>query len=136
MNNTYMELSDLLVKKAQALEEEDLYTLDEILNQEQVHVLKTRGFDQNLATFRSKTGYKGETLSELIAEMPEDEHRRFGELRDKLSRSLGYAKQVNDKCQRLAQVKVHGINRIRSEAAKPAPEQKPSRQDRPFSKNV
>ncbi|MCL2055943.1 MAG: flagellar protein FlgN [Oscillospiraceae bacterium] len=134
LSDTYSDLSALMVKKAQALEEDDLYTLDEILNQEQVCVLKARGFDANIAAYRKNSGCTGETLGEIIEELPQEERRRFTELHARLSRSLETTKQLSEKCQRIAQVKLHGINRAKNEIAKAADDT--PRPDKPFLKNV
>lgn len=108
---TYNKLAALLVKKAEAISRDNLMLLDELINEEQVYLLVTRGFDQHLATFRQQTGFAGATLSDIIGELPEDERDRFRDIQAQLNASVGEAKTLNEKCQKLAQVKLYGVKK-------------------------
>jgi hypothetical protein len=111
LDASYRKLAALLTRKAAALSSGDLYELDDLVNEEQAYLLITRGFDQKLAGFRRDAGYAGEKLSEIIAELPEEERGRFRELHGRLSASLEEVRVLNEKCTNLAHIKLHGIKR-------------------------
>jgi hypothetical protein len=134
LNASYHKLALLLTRKAAALSSGDLFELDDLIGEEQAYLLITRGFDQKLAGFRRDAGYTGEKLSDIIEELPEEERDRFRDLHGKLSASLEEVRTLNEKCQNLAQIKLHGVKRHLEELERsgsaprgrgPAPGQKP-----------
>jgi hypothetical protein len=125
LDANYRKLAVLLTRKATALSEDDLYTLDDVVGEEQAYLLITKGFDQKLANFRKEAGYTGEKLAEIIAELPEAERDRFRALHTRLSDSLEEVRVLNEKCQNLAQIKLHGLRRQQEEAERSGSAPKP-----------
>jgi hypothetical protein len=111
LDGNYRKLAALLTRKAAAISEGDLFELDDLMNEEQAYLLITRGFDQKIANFRKDAGYTGEKLADIIAELPADERDRFHALHARLSASLEEVRALNEKCQNLAQIKLHGVRR-------------------------
>jgi hypothetical protein len=111
LDGNYRKLATLLTRKAAAISEGDLFELDDLMNEEQAYLLITRGFDQRIAGFRKDAGYTGERLADIIAELPAAERDRFTALHARLSASLEEVRALNEKCQNLAQIKLHGVRR-------------------------
>lgn len=107
----YKKLSVLLVRKIAAVEADDIAVLDEIIKDEQVYLLLSRGFDRNIANFRGRMGLKGENLGDIIGELPEDERPRFSALHRRLRSAVGEAGDMNEKCQRMTEAKLHVIGK-------------------------
>ena len=112
----YKRLAELLSKKLAAIAKFDVSTLDEIIKEEQVFVLLSRGFDQNVQNYREKLSLKGTSLSEVIQEMPITEQGRFQSLLKALKSQLDEVKFMNEKCQSLIEERIysleHAINRL------------------------
>jgi hypothetical protein len=125
LDASYHKLAALLTRKAAALSEGDLFELDDVIGEEQAYLLITKGFDQKLANFRKDAGYTGEKLAEIITELPAAEHDRFHALHARLSASLEEVRVLNEKCQNLAQIKLHGLRRQQEEAARSGSAPKP-----------
>jgi hypothetical protein len=111
LDTNYRKLATLLTRKAAAISEGDLFELDDLVNEEQAFLLITRGFDPKIAAFRKEAGYTGEKLADIIAELPAAERDRFHALHTRLSASLEEVRALNEKCQSLAQIKLHGVRR-------------------------
>jgi hypothetical protein len=111
LDANYRKLAKLLTRKAAAISDGDLFELDDLVNEEQAFLLITRGFDQKISNFRKDAGYAGEKLADIIAELPAEEQDRFRALHARLSASLEEVRALNEKCQNLAQIKLHGVRR-------------------------
>jgi hypothetical protein len=122
----YENMADLLVDKIGAVEAGDLGLLGELMNQEQAYVLKSRGFDQNLTTYKKQIGFKGDTLAVIIRELPEDQQGRFALVYERLKSATDNAKTLNDKCQQITGLRLREAQRRvkELETATSAPVQK------------
>lgn len=107
---SYNNLSKLLTQKLAAIASFDVATLDSIIREEQVYVLLARGFDQNIASFREILGVTGETLSQIIEELPQNQQPRFQMLHSELKTTLNNVKELNQKCQDLINTKLASID--------------------------
>lgn len=120
--------------------------LNEIINEEQVFVLISRGFDQNIAAHRERLGLRGDTLGELIEALHEEDQDRFRAIHNQLRATLDTVKELNDKCQTMTRVRIRALDVKLSElghtpsspAPKPpaAPKKTPPPKSGGFSKSI
>lgn len=111
LHQSHVHLSGLLVAKLDAVIAADLDRLDEIIKQEQVFVLVSKGFDANLKRFREELSLSGDTLSRIITELPPEERQRFRDLFERLKLSLEETKALNRKSQDLLDQHLHRIGK-------------------------
>ena len=118
LDKSFVKLAGLLHEKLAALDRFDPDTLDEIVKEEQVYALKTKGFEGSINTFRQQLGLSGETLSEVIAELPDEERQRFEDVFGRLSAALEVVRGLNQKCQELTENRLHQIDKALKEVDK------------------
>lgn len=111
LEQSYGRLSDLLRQKMVAVDQYDIGKLDEIIKEEQVYVLLSKGFDGNIASFREKLSLSGDTLSSCIDEMPGEEQERFHRQFRRLESTLAEVKGLNEKCQSLIEERLYSIEK-------------------------
>jgi archaellum biogenesis protein FlaJ (TadC family) len=142
LTSSYARLSLLLKEKIDAVERDDLGKLEEIMGEEQVYLLISRGFDQNIAEYRKTLGLKGDKLSDIVQEVPGEFRDEFAGIYSRLKESLDEAKTLNDNCQKLIKTKLGTVNkRLRElEGAKTANYGDPKKPAAPgshiFSKSI
>lgn len=107
----YTKLGELLTQKLSAIARFDMATLDSIIKEEQVFVLLSRGFDSSIQSYRDKLSLKGDSLSAVITEMPDEFQAKFQGLFVRLKSKLGEVKQLNEKCQSLIEERIYTIER-------------------------
>lgn len=107
----YSNLSDLLTRKLAAIARFDVETLDTIMKDEQVFVLVSRGFDSNIQIYRDKLSLKGDSLSAVIRELPDEYKPEFEMLFAKLKSKLDEVKGLNEKCQSLIEERIYTLGR-------------------------
>lgn len=108
---SYTKLGELLHKKLTAIANFDIKTLDDIMKEEQVFVLLSRGFDANIQSYREKLSLKGDSLSEVIDEMPEEYHTRFRQVAVQFKDKLQEIKALNENCQSLIEERIYTLER-------------------------
>ena len=111
LRDTYRRLADLLLEKLDAISCNDLLRIDEITGKEQAFVLTCKGFDANIKRFREQLPLSGETLSEVISNLPPEEQQRFADLLRPLKSNLDECQALNASCQGLMGDTLHKINR-------------------------
>lgn len=111
LDKSFDKLATLLMEKLTALDQVDVDKLNEIIRQEQVYVLQSKGFDKSVKAYKEQLGLAGETLSQVIDELPGEERHRFEEVFRRLSVSLEKVKGLNEKCQDLTQNRLHVIDK-------------------------
>ena len=107
-----MVLVNLLDHKLKALEDYNIQKIDAVMKEEQVHVLASRGFEKNLAKFRTELSLEGETLSEVISNLPEEEQERFTELFERFQIVIESAKELNETCQKILKTRMDEIGKV------------------------
>lgn len=111
MDESYRRLSTLLSDKLDAVSSADLAALDHIMKEEQVYVLQAKSFDANLASLRSRLGVSGDTLGEVIEELPETERPAFRALFHRLRGTLDTVQEMNGRCQKLLEERLSALDR-------------------------
>ena len=120
LHQNYEKLFSLLQKKLEAVERFDIEKLDSILKEEQVFVLISKGFDQTIKGFRESLGLKGDSLSNIIGELPTEEHQRFQAIFKELDTTLSAVKGLNEKCQLSIQDRLYSLDKSIKELDKTA----------------
>jgi hypothetical protein len=111
LDQSYGRLTDLLRRKMIAINTGDIAKLDALMKEEQVYVLLSRGFEGNLRTHRQNLGFQGETLSEVIGELPDDIRPRFELQQRRLKATLDSVRGLNDKCQQMIENRLYSIDK-------------------------
>lgn len=107
----YSNLAELLGRKLAAITRFDVDALDAIMKDEQVFVLVSRGFDSNIQMYRDKLSLKGDSLSAVIKELPEEYRPEFDMIFMKLKSKLDEVKGLNERCQTLIEERIYTIER-------------------------
>lgn len=92
----FEELADFLAKKQNKILLDDLNWLEEALVQEQSFIMKGNSLEDKRLELFEQVGLKGKKLSELPQYFPEDYQGILGQLSDRLSKSVGRIKQINE----------------------------------------
>lgn len=83
-------------KKLQAVQMDDVATVETCMTQEQALVLKLRGLEQKREKALEELGWGGKNFSQIVALAPEEEKQELQKLFDDLDRSMSVFKDVND----------------------------------------
>lgn len=118
LNNNHLHLSGLLQRKLDAAIRHDTDELDAVIKEEQVFVLVSKGVEGNLTRFREQLSLQGETLREIIPELPADERQRFEDIFHKLKLNVEETQTLNLKCQELLEQHLHTIDKALRELDK------------------
>ena len=121
LHSSHLRLIDLLKNKLVAISDSDLDTLDDTIKEEQVYVLASKSFENNIARYRRELSLSGDKLSEIIPNMPDDEQGRFFEIFENLESGLSLANELNQKCQTLLESKLYSINKSLRELENKSP---------------
>lgn len=111
LHETYSRLVFLLKEKARVVETFDIGRLDEIMKEEQTIVLVTKGFDQNIKRYRDSIGFTGESLIDIVEEMPEERRQDFRVLYANLRAVLEESRVLNEQCQGLIKDRLQMIEK-------------------------
>ncbi len=107
----YAQLSEHLRRKLSIITDGDISALEEIMKQEQAYILKTRSFDRKLQFHKEKVGVKGETLTQMIENLPIGEQQRFRELHTELTAVLALVRSLSESCQSALTTQIHLIEK-------------------------
>ena len=86
---------------------DDIKKLDEIVSEEQVFFLKSRGLDQRREKILGELGFSGKTLKEVINNIEPIEKDRFTKMHADIFSVLAAFKDKNNQCQDLVQIRLH-----------------------------
>lgn len=111
LEESYGRLAGLLREKVTAVSSFNLTKLEEIMKQEQVYVLLSKGFDTSLQTHREKLGIGGDTLGDIIEQLPAENQESFRAAHKRLRVTLNEVKTLNEKCQSLLEGRLHDLDR-------------------------
>lgn len=111
LEQSYSRLAGLLRQKLNAVNAGDLGRLDQIIKEEQVYVLLSKGFDANLQSYRESLELKGNTLAEVIEELPESYRDSFTKQYRRLKHMLDEVQRLNQTCQNLIQDRLYALDR-------------------------
>lgn len=114
----FSELAGLLSQKLIAIRMQKLAEIESIMKREQVFEMKLKSFDTYIQMYRDKLSLKGDSLSDVILELPEEYRFEFGVLRDKLRSLVGETAGLNKRCQALLDERIHYIERAMHEIDK------------------
>ena len=112
---SFTKLAELLLEKLAALEKFDIDKLDEIIKEEQVFALISKGFDANVQSYMEKLSLRGEKLSDIIKELPAEEQPRFSETFKSLKAALNEAEAMNKRCSSLIEERLCIIDKAMKE---------------------
>lgn len=94
-------------KKYDIILADDVKKLDEIVTQEQVFFLKSRGLDQKREHLLKELGFAGKTLKQLIELVDEPDKDKFKKMHHDIFNVLRDFKEKNNQCQDLVQIRLY-----------------------------
>lgn len=111
LDQSYGRLADLLRQKLVAVDKFNIAKLEEVMKEEQVYVLLSRGFENNIRAHRDKLGLAGGTLGEIIEELPQEERPRFQSQLGRFRATLESVRALNERCQSLIETRLYTIDK-------------------------
>ena len=105
--NLYKEFLEVENEKYNVILADDIKRLDEIVTEEQVFFLKSRGLDQKRERLLTELGYTGKTLRQLIELIDDAEKDRFRKMHSDIFNVLQNFKDKNNQCQDLVQIRLY-----------------------------
>lgn len=111
LGRSYFRLLSLLERKLAAISEGNLATLEGVIKEEQAYVMLSKGFDNNLRNHRERMGVAGDTLAQVIEELPEEYRGSLKVLHHRLQGTLAGVQRLNQQCQALLGERLHQISR-------------------------
>jgi FlgN protein. len=112
----YTALIPLLRWELEAVQKDDIETLDESMKTQQALLLKTRNFDKKIKGFQTKLGISAEHLSETIQMLPEKNQLSFFEILSQFGQISTEVRFYQGKCRTLLQSKLYLIDKTLSKA--------------------
>ena len=103
----YEEFVKVEEEKHMVILADNISRLDEIVAQEQVFFLKSRGLDQKREATLKEIGLSGKTLKELIEVIDDSNKERFKKIHKDIFDILQVFKEKNNQCQNLVQIRLH-----------------------------
>ena len=103
----YKEFLEIENEKYNIILADDIKRLDEIVTEEQVFFLKSRGLDQRREKLLTELGFGGKTLKQLIELVDEEDKDRFRKMHMDIFNVLQNFKDKNNQCQDLVQVRLY-----------------------------
>ena len=103
----YEEFMKIVEEKYNVVLEDNVARLDEIVSEEQVFFLKSRGLDQKREHVLQDLGLTGKTLKEVIESIDDTNKDRFIEMHKDIFNVLHTFKEKNNQCLDLVQIRLH-----------------------------
>jgi len=103
----YEEFMKIEEEKYSVILADDVARLDEIVAEEQVFFLKSRGLDQKREHILKDLGMTDKTLKEVIECIDDANKDRFSDMHRKIFSVLHTFKEKNNQCQDLVQIRLH-----------------------------
>jgi hypothetical protein len=103
----YMEFLLVEQEKYNIILADDVKRLDEIVTEEQVFFLKSRGLDQKRERLLNELGFAGKTLKQLIELVDISDKTRFEKIYHDIFKVLQDFKDKNKQCQDLVQIRLY-----------------------------
>ena len=115
----YRDAIPMLKNELDAIVGEDTEKLNLAMNAQQAIILKTRDFDEHMASFSKLIEVPNGSLQELAANLPGDEGRRFAKLHDDLKVTVEEMLFYRNKCREMLTARMHRLERILEQAGNP-----------------
>lgn len=106
----YKEFLQMQNVKLDDMSNDRMRALDEHVKSEEVYFLRSKGLEQERNNFLKKRNLSDQTLREIIKTFPEEDVQSGQEIFDKLSTVILELKQVNLRCNSIAQLRLHRID--------------------------
>lgn len=111
-----LELFDRLIpleqSKLEAVSQNRVSRLEEIIKREQADILSMRGLDQKRVRIQEKLGWKDLTFREILEQLPPDQRPQIQILFDELSSRVRTFQSVTDSSRSIMEVNLHNIEKL------------------------
>lgn len=97
--------------KFEAVEQNKLNLLDDLVKQEEAFVLKSRGMEQNRMQSQADAGFADSKLRDLIDEAPEDMKEELQTMFKQLNEIVNNIQHVNERCNIAIKARLSAIDR-------------------------
>lgn len=112
----YQDLIPALKGELEAVQKDDVSSLNEFLKIQQALLLKTKDFDSKVTGFQLKLGISAHNLSEMISKLPEKDQLSFFEILSQFGQTSEEVKFYQEKCRIMLQSKLYLIDKALSRA--------------------
>lgn len=110
----YNKLIPILKEELSIILSDKIDLLDKNLNAQQVYLLQTRNFDQQIAMHSLKLGIDGSNLTEMTLHLEAEDQIRFFDLLARFDITIGQVNFYKEKCKDLLESRLYSIHKILS----------------------
>jgi len=93
------------------IQEDNIEGLNNNLNLQQTFLYQIKSFDKEVAGYMNQLNLSGRNLSEVILQLPQEEHMRFYELLSQFEETMKEVQFYKEKCQSMLQTKLYVVNK-------------------------
>ncbi|MEG2429550.1 MAG: flagellar export chaperone FlgN [Oscillospiraceae bacterium] len=111
-NDFYQDFVTLENGKFNAMTADDITLIDDFVKKEQAFLLKSRGFERERDCYMDKAKHSELTLREFIPLLDTNFQEKAKELFENLTTSLYALKDINKRCNNLAEIRLHKVSKI------------------------
>mgnify|MGYP001015501478 CR=1 FL=1 len=107
----YETILPILKEELDAIQQDDIISLDKNLKMQQALLYQTKNFDSEVVGYTSKLNLEANDLSSLILQMPEDQQLRFYALLGRFTAAIQEVGFYKDKCRVILQTRLYSIEK-------------------------
>jgi FlgN protein. len=115
----YQDLIPVLKSELEAVQKDDIDSLNECLKSQQALLILTRNFDTKIDEYQTKLNITAANLSELILKLPDDKQLTFFEILSQFGQTSAEVRFYQEKCRLLLQSKLYLIDKVLSKTKIP-----------------
>lgn len=93
------------------IESGSVEALTENINRQQGFVMQTKEFDKEIARYMETLNLKGNNVTEVVAQLPEEYRLRFYGLIEEFNKTIKEVEFYKEKCKLLLETKLHQIGK-------------------------
>ena len=98
--------------KLDAVSQNQITQLEEIIKKEQAEIMALRGLDQKREKLQAELGFKDLTFQEILKQLPEEQQMETKRLFDELASRVKSFQTITESSKTMMEVNLHAINQM------------------------
>ncbi|HZK02366.1 MAG TPA: flagellar export chaperone FlgN [Anaerovoracaceae bacterium] len=111
----YEKILPVVKSEFDAINADDIYSLNESLKVQQALLHKTKNFDKTISSYTAELDIDADNLTALIIQLPEEQQFRFYSVLGRFTAAIQEISFYKEKCRSMLQTKLHNIDRSLAE---------------------